>query len=350
MASAGLDLAVGGVPDGDPGPAAEELFGRDLLLRPGHDIDPDEQTLFYTADAFQAELRQPYPRCYDLQFRADYLKNSLLGWIDRVPPGDRMFDGVVAGSRILAYLARAFLVTRKRKRDCYTAWADCQRHLRELFQVVVRAISPVFRRRVLNGWRVVEAAAAEDGDAVRTISSDDFSPDGDSDNSQNDYDISMQFRRRDRQEVHRQRRLASREYALFCNWLSGQPGGAQLLATFREDLMNGYIGGQFPSPPVDPVGEPLPDIPRYIRDDDDSSVEDLYDEEYDDDSDGGWQVEVVARRGVGAVGAAGLGQGEAVAPAVYGLVVDGMHAVIAEMEGPTVAVAEEENSDMEDLF
>ena len=94
----------------------------------------------------------------------------------------------------------------------------------------------------------------------------------------------------------------------------------------------------------------MPEIPLHIRDNDDSSVEDLYDEEFDDDSDGGWQVEGGARRVVGAVGAAGLGQGEAVAPAVYGLVVEGMHAVVAEMGGPTVAVAEEENSDLEDLF
>ena len=177
-----------------------------------------------------------------------------------------------------------------------------------------------------------------------------FFPDGDSDNSQNDYDTRLLFHRRDRQEVHRQRRLASREYALFCHWLSMQPEGPRLLATFRENLLNGYIDGQCPSPPVDPVGEPLPDIPLYIRDSNDSSVEDLYDEEFDDDSDGGWQVEEGARRVVGAVGAAGLGQGDAVAPAVYGLVVEGMHAVAAGMGGPAVAVAEEENSDLEDQF
>ena len=53
---------------------------------------------------------------------------------------------------------------------------------------------------------------------------------------------------------------------------------------------------------------------------------------------------------MGAVSAAGLVQGDAVAPAVYGLVVKGMHAVAAGVGGPAVAVDEEENSDLEDLF
>ena len=192
--------------------------------------------------------------------------------------------------------------------------------------------------------------ADEDEDAVRTVSSDDFSPDGDSDNSQNDYDTRLLFHRRERREVHRQRRLASREYALFCHFLATQPEGPRLLATFRENLLAGYIDGQCPSPPVDPVGEPLPKIPLHIRDSDDSSVEDLYDEEFDDDSDGGWQVEEGVRRVVGAVGAASLGQRDTVAPAFYGLVVEGMHAVAAGMGGPADAVDEEENSDLEDLF
>ena len=123
-----------------------------------------------------------------------------------------------------------------------------------------------------------------------------------------------------------------------------------MLAIFRETLLADYIDGQCPSPPLDPVGEPLPKIPLHIRDGDDSSVEDLYDEEFDDDSDGGWQGGEEARRVVGAVGAAGLGQGDAVAPAVYGLVVERMHAVAAGMGGPADAVDEEENSDLEDLF
>ena len=104
------------------------------------------------------------------------------------------------------------------------------------------------------------------------------------------------------------------------------------------------------TPPVDPVGEPLPDIPLHIRDGDDSSMEDLYDEEWDDDSDDGGPDGEEARRVVGAVGAAGLGQGDAVDPEMYRLVVEGMPVVAAGAEGPAVAVDEEENSDMEDLF
>ena len=203
---------------------------------------------------------------------------------------------------------------------------------------------------MLNGWRVVALVADEDEDAVRTVSSDDFVPDGDSDYSQTDYDTCLLVHRQERREVHRHRRLASREYSLFCQFLATQPEGPRLLATFRANLLDDYFDGRCPSPPVDPVGEPLPEIPLHIRDSDDSSVEDLYDEEFDDDSDGGWQGREEARRVVGAVGAAGLGQGDAVAPAVYGLVVEGMHAVAAGVGGPTVVVDEEENSDLEDLF
>ena len=60
---AAIDLAVGGVPDGEPGPAAEVPLGRNLLLRQGHDVDPGERALFDAADDFRAELRLPYPRC-----------------------------------------------------------------------------------------------------------------------------------------------------------------------------------------------------------------------------------------------------------------------------------------------
>ena len=364
---AAIDLDVGGVPDGEPGPAAGDPVdpvGWTLLYRYGRDIDPAERAVFDGAAAFRAELRHPYPRCYWLRVFADNLRNSLLPWMFHIPPENRMYDEVVARSRILAYLARAFLVTRSRKYDCYSAWADCQRHLQALFSVVVRAISSVYRGRVLNGWRVVELVALEDEDAVRTVSSDDFVPDGDSDNSQADYNAPFQAHRQERREVHRHRRLAAREYALFCRFLEAhpEPEGRQLLASFRHDLMEGYYDGHCPFPPVDPVGEPLPEVPRNIHEDDQSSVEELYDEEFDADSDGGWQVEggrveEGPSRVVGAVGVAGLGQGDAAAPAVYGPVVGCLLSEAARLGGPADAEDEGEdsdletlNSDMEDLF
>ena len=81
--------------------------------------------------------------------------------------------------------------------------------MHELFLVVRRAIAPVFRHRVLNGWRVVALVADRDEYAVRTVSSDDFVPDVDSDNSQNDDNGGLRFHRQERWEVHRHRWLAS---------------------------------------------------------------------------------------------------------------------------------------------
>ena len=52
--AAAVDLAVGGVPDGDPGPAADIPYrtyrGRDLLVRQGQEIDPGELALRDAAD------------------------------------------------------------------------------------------------------------------------------------------------------------------------------------------------------------------------------------------------------------------------------------------------------------
>ena len=52
----------------------------------------------------------------------------------------------------------------------------------------------------------------------------------------------------------------------------------------------------------------------------------------------------------GAVDVAVVGQGDAGAPAVYGLVVEGLYAVAAEAADPDVAVEDDVTSDMEDLF
>ena len=127
-----------------------------------------------------------------------------------------MFDGVVAESRILAYLARTFSVTYSQKRDCYIGWADCQHHVHKLFLVVMRAIAPVYQHRVLNGFRVVASVADRDEDTVWTVSFDDYVPDVDSENSQNDDNLGLLFHRRDRQEVLRHWRLALHEYARCC--------------------------------------------------------------------------------------------------------------------------------------
>ena len=54
--AAAIDLAVGGVPDGEPGPAAEVPYriwrGRNLLVRQGQAVDPGELALFDAADRF----------------------------------------------------------------------------------------------------------------------------------------------------------------------------------------------------------------------------------------------------------------------------------------------------------
>ena len=125
-------------------------------------------------------------------------------------------------------------------------------------------------------------------------------------------------------------------------------GGDPLLAAFWAALHAEYLAGQYPSPPVDPFGESLPGIPLRIHEGDDSSMEDMFDEMSDDEDD---ELGADGEGGVaGAVGAAGLGQGGAGAPAVYGLVVEGLRAMAAGAGGPAVAVNDEETSDMEDLF
>ena len=100
---------------GVPGPANESSYrihrGRNLLTRQGQTVDPGELALFKAADVFHRELRQQYPRYGWLHSTAAILKAALLRWLVDHPTGPPMFDGVVAGSRILPYEARAFLVT-----------------------------------------------------------------------------------------------------------------------------------------------------------------------------------------------------------------------------------------------
>ena len=79
--------------------------------------------------------------------------------------------------------------------------------------MVRRVIASVYQHRVLNGFQVVALVADRDEDTVRTVLSHYYVPDVDSDNSQNNVTTGLLFHRRDRQEVRRHRRLASREYA-----------------------------------------------------------------------------------------------------------------------------------------
>ena len=101
---------------------------------------------------------------------------------------------------------------------------------------------------------------------------------------------------------------------------------------------------------MDPVGEALPDLPWRGREGDDSSVEDLFDEVWEDEDDGldayGPGEEEIA----GAGDFAGVGQGDAGAPAVYELVVGGLSALVAVAAEPDVGVGDSVSSDMEDLF
>ena len=153
-------------------------------------------------------------------------------WLESRPHGAVIFDGVVSGSQILAYLARTLVETCLRKRYCYDGWAVCQFHLKHLFQVVVRAIGPEFQRRVLWGYRVVALAAAHDDDTLRTVLSDDYVPDVDLDNSQNDYTTGLLFHRQTRQEILWHRWLLSREYARCWQFLMTQPEGEDYLQHF----------------------------------------------------------------------------------------------------------------------
>ena len=58
-----VDLAEGGVPDDDPGPAVapryREFRGRDLLVCQGQRVNPGELTLYDAADMLWGEMRNP---------------------------------------------------------------------------------------------------------------------------------------------------------------------------------------------------------------------------------------------------------------------------------------------------
>ena len=98
---------------------------------------------------------------------------------------------------------------------------------------------------------------------------------------------------------------------------------------------------------MDPVGEALPDPPLRDRVDDDSSVEDLFDEMWEDELDAYGPGE----EGIDGVGDfVGVGQGGAGAPAVYELVVGGISALGAVAAEPDVGDGDSVSSDMEELF
>ena len=54
-------------------------------------------------------------------------------------------------------------------------------------------IHPEFQRQVLDVYHIVALAAVGDDDTLRTVSSNDYVPDMDSDNSQNDYTTRLLF-------------------------------------------------------------------------------------------------------------------------------------------------------------
>ena len=192
-----------------------------------------------------------------------------------------IYSGVVAGSCILAYLARALVETRPRKRDCYSVWAACKVHPQQLFQVVVISIGPEFQHQMLQGYCVVALAADHDEDTLRTVSSDVYVPNVDSDNSQNDDTTGLLFHQQDRQETLCHCRLSPCEYAWFCQFLMTKPEGPRLLAAFWEILVSEFDKGRYPSPPVDPAGESLPDFPALNHGDLDLSVRDIWEDMWD---------------------------------------------------------------------
>ena len=58
--------------------------------------------------------------------------------------------------------------------------------------------------------------------------------------------------------------------------------GEQLLAAFGEILLAQYLDGRYPSPPVDPIGESLPDPLVHSHGGSDSSVEDNWEDNWED--------------------------------------------------------------------
>ena len=111
-----INLAAGGVPDGDVGPAVapcyQEYRGWELLVRQGQRVDPGELTLYEAADMLQGKMRNPCPQYGWIQFASKSLRASLRCWLESRPPRAKIYSGVVDGYRILTYLARAFVETR----------------------------------------------------------------------------------------------------------------------------------------------------------------------------------------------------------------------------------------------
>ena len=128
-----VNLAVGGIPDDDPGPAVapryREFWGQDLLVRQGQRVDPGELALYDAADMLRHEMRNPYPRYGWIQYASESLRASLSCWLENHPPGTKIYSGMVAESCIISYLAHAFVEARLWKQDCYSAWDACKSHL-----------------------------------------------------------------------------------------------------------------------------------------------------------------------------------------------------------------------------
>ena len=146
------------------------------------------------------------------------------------------------------------------------------------------------------------------------------------------------------------RRLSSREYARFFQFLMTQPEGVRLLAAFRDILLSKFDDAHYPSSPVDPPGESFPAFPAQNHGDSDSSVEDIWEYTWDEDpGHGALQVEELA----GAVAGAGVGHGCAGGPAGYKVVVEILAGDVAEAADHSIdggEISDDDIFDMEPLF
>ena len=126
----------------------------------------------------------------------------------------------------------------------------------------------------------------------------------DSDNSQNDDTTGLLFHQRNRREILLHRRLSSHEYVRFCQFLVMQADGPCLLDAFWEVLVSTFDNGRYPSLPLEVPVESLPYFPAQDHGDSDSSVEDIWEDMWDEESNhSALQVDEL----VDAVAGAGIG-------------------------------------------
>ena len=139
-----VDLSIGGIPSGIPRVAAPSAYdywhGSEIVASVGGLTQLCEVAIFDAAEAFQRDLRLCYPRSFFFQRFADILMAALSIFAGSLGHRPRVHGGVVTGSRIVALLARAFLVAYMWKRDGYRGWTVCQDHMRALFRTLLPLI------------------------------------------------------------------------------------------------------------------------------------------------------------------------------------------------------------------